>query len=278
MNKNKVRTIVSLIILYIGLFILSSVGGYLYMYFHDINHTQQTAAQLKDRIVDVPVEDDDATKKNLNDSDGGALTPRERASKAYAELLEENSDFIGWLEVPDTNIDYPVMYTPNDEEYYLRRDFYKKYDISGTLFCNKACDPEKPSNNIVIYGHHMRAGTMFQNLTKFKDKEFYDEHKTFYFDTIYRTGTYEVIAVVYTDVNAGAFKYWEVEDTEEAFNEYVNFLKRKTVYNTDGLDSVTYGDKLVTMSTCAYHVTNGRLIVVGKLIDSDDKEVLNINN
>ena len=105
-----------------------------------------------------------------------------------------------------------------------------------------------------------------------------NEHKTFYFDTIYRTGTYEVIAVVYTDVNAGAFKYWEVEDTEEAFNEYVNFLKRKTVYNTDGLDSVTYGDKLVTMSTCAYHVTNGRLIVVGKLIDSDDKEVLNINN
>lgn len=266
--KNRIRTVVPYIFLIIGIYLISSVGTYLFLYFRDIKKSVDDFKDLKELVVDVPIDDEDPKDKTDlgSGNDGHELSKRTKPD--FSALLAKNDDFVGWLTVEGTNIDYPVMQTPGDEEYYLHRNFYKQYDYSGVPFCNAAADVERPSDNIVIYGHHMRAGTMFNHLTLFQDSEFYAKHKTFTFDTIYRTGTYEIVAVCLTHVNEGAFKYWEVTDcTENEFNEYVNWLASKSLYKTDGIDDVEYGDRLVTLSTCAYHTTNGRLIVVGKLID-----------
>lgn len=280
--KNKIRDIVPYIFLCIGLFIISTVGTYMYLYLHTTHESSSELQDLKDLIVEVPIEDDNNTpsdmpkdKTNLGGgNDGHELTVRTKPD--FSKLVEQNSDFVGWITIEGTNIDYPVMQTPGDEEYYLHRNFYKKYDYAGVPFCNSAADIERPSDNIVIYGHHMRAGTMFNHLTLFQKQDFYKNHKTFTFDTIYRTGTYEIIGVCLTHVNEGAFPYWEVVDcSEEEFNEYVKWIASKSIYKTDGIGDVKYGDKLVTLSTCAYHVTNGRLIVIGKLIDSDDVSLFN---
>lgn len=274
--ENRIRTVVPYIFLIIGIYLISSVGTYLFLYFRDTKKSVDDFKDLKELVVDVPIDDEDPKDKTDlgSGNDGHELSKRTKPD--FSALLAENDDFVGWLTVEGTNIDYPVMQTPGDEEYYLRRNFYKQYDYSGVPFCNAAADVERPSDNIVIYGHHMRAGTMFNHLTLFQDSEFYAKHKTFTFDTIYRTGTYEIVAVCLTHVNEGAFKYWEVTDcTENEFNEYVNWLASKSLYKTDGIDDVEYGDRLVTLSTCAHHTTNGRLIVVGKLIDSDDADLIN---
>lgn len=274
--KNRIRTVVPYIFLIIGIYLISSVGMYLFLYFRDTKKSVDDFKDLKELVVEVPIDDEDPKDKTDlgSGNDGHELSKRTKPD--FSALLAKNDDFVGWLTVEGTNIDYPVMQTPEDEEYYLHRNFYKQYDYSGVPFCNAAADVERPSDNIVIYGHHMRAGTMFNHLTLFQDSEFYAKHKTFTFDTIYRTGTYEIIAVCLTHVNEGAFKYWEVTDcTEDEFNEYVNWLASKSLYKTDGIDDVEYGDRLVTLSTCAYHTTNGRLIVVGKLIDSDDADLIN---
>jgi sortase B len=271
--KNKIRIVVPYIFLIIGICLILSVGTYLFLYFRDAKKSVDAFKDLKELVVEVPVDDEDP---NDNTDLGSGNELSEHTKLDFSALLAENADFIGWLTVDGTNIDYPVMQTPDDEEYYLHRNFYKQYDYSGVPFCNAAADVERPSDNTVIYGHHMRAGTMFNHLTRFKDADFYAKHKTFTFDTIYRTGTYEIVAVCLTHANEGAFKYWEVTDcTEDEFNEYVNWLASKSLYKTDGIDDVEYGDRLVTLSTCAYHTTNGRLIVVGKLIDSDDADLIN---
>ena len=189
----------------------------------------------------------------------------------YAELYKANNDLIGWVTVADTKIDYPVMQTQHDPEYYLYRGFDKEPADSGTPFMDAASDIFVPTSNFLIYGHHMNNGTMFHDLLKYEEKAFYENHKTFRFDTIYKGGQaeYEIIAVAYSQIytkDSTKFKYYQYPDiaTESKFNEYVRGVKALSIYDT-GV-TAEYGDQLVTLSTCAYHVDNGRFFIVGKRI------------
>ena len=165
------------------------------------------------------------------------------------------------------------MYTPEDEEYYIHRDFDKKNASHGTLFIDGACSigskDEPPSNNLIIYGHNMKLGTMFHDLTKYEDESFYKDHMTFTFNTIYGRATYEVIAAFRSQVyeeDSNSFKYYQFVgcDNSEAFSDYVNNVKRLTPYDIDA--TATYGDELITLSTCAYHTEEGRYAVVAKKV------------
>lgn len=191
----------------------------------------------------------------------------------YADLYNANNDIIGWITVEDTNIDYPVMQTQNDPEYYLRKNFKKEDAASGTPFMDAASDIFMPTSNFLIYGHNMKNGAMFHDLLKYEDREFYDEHKTFRFDTIYKggQGTYAVIAAGHTQIypkDSTEFKYYQYAGitSQSDFNEYVKGVKALSEYDTGVITE--YGDQLVTLSTCAYHVENGRFFVVGKRIDA----------
>lgn len=150
----------------------------------------------------------------------------------------------------------------------LEKEFIRLLCEQG--YVQENCDMELPSDNIIIYGHHMNDGSMFAGLMKFKDKSFWEKHKTVSFDTLTDRQTYEVIAVfktvVYTD-SPDSFKYYQFvnADTAEDFTAYVEKCKKLSLYET-GI-TAEYGDKLLTLSTCEYSRTNGRLVVVAKLIN-----------
>lgn len=187
----------------------------------------------------------------------------------FAELYRMNYDFIGWLSIDDTVIDYPVMYSLNDKEYYLHRDFDKEYSGAGTLFIDTASSISPQSDNLIIYGHNMKTGTMFHSLLDYEKEDYYQKHKYISFDTIYDNGTYEVIAAFRSSVypvNYTGFKYYHFFNAANSyeFDEFITNCKNLTPYEIP--TTAKYGDKLITLSTCAYHSENGRFVVVAKKI------------
>ena len=131
------------------------------------------------------------------------------------------------------------------------------------------CDVDAPSDNLVIYGHHMNDKSMFAGLMKYADKSFWKKHKTIQFDTLTEKGKYEVVAAfkteVYTD-SPNSFRYYDFvnADTADDFNAYIAKCKELAIYDT-GVNA-EYGDKLITLSTCEYSRNNGRMVVVAKKV------------
>lgn len=186
----------------------------------------------------------------------------------YAGLYAENSETIGWLKVDGTEIDNVVMYAPDEIDKYLHRDFYGKDSYRGCLFVDEFCDILK-SDNLIVYGHNMKDGTMFGTLDRYASESFYKEHKYIQFDTIYEKHIYEVVAAIKTSIPAkgeDCFRYYEYtgSDDEEMFIEYMQFIDENKLYNT-GVE-LELGDKLLTLSTCAYHTTDGRFVVVARQV------------
>ena len=191
----------------------------------------------------------------------------------YVGLYTTNPDIIGWIEIEDTHINYPVMQTQNNPEFYLRKNFDKEYSVSGVPFMDASSDIFIPTCNWMIYGHHMKDGTMFKDLVKYADRDFYEDHKYIKFDTIYKDGegVYEVVAAFYSQIYTAednVFKYYQYAGitTEAELTTYVAGVKKLSEYDT-GVE-VQYGDQLITLSTCNYHVGDGkgRFAVVAKKI------------
>ena len=194
----------------------------------------------------------------------------------YDILYSMYPDLVGWIKVDGTPIDYPVMQTQDDPEFYLHRGFDKEYAASGVPFMDAVSDIFVPTSNFLIYGHNMKNGTMFHDLLEYEDKAFYEQHPTFKFDTIYKggQGTYQVIAAGYTQIypqDSKKFKYYQYAGmtTETEFYEYLRGVREISSYDT-GV-SAEYGDQLITLSTCAYHVEDGRFIVVAKRTDAKQR-------
>ena len=119
--------------------------------------------------------------------------PEQTAFEKYAVVYEQNSDFVGWISIERTNIDYPVMQTIDNPNYYLKHSFEKQYSDYGVPYVQENCDLGL-SDNCVIYGHHMNNGSMFADLCKYADEDFYRQHKTIRFDTLSDFCEYEIQA------------------------------------------------------------------------------------
>lgn len=199
--------------------------------------------------------------------------PEQTAFERYAAVYEQNSDFVGWISIDGTNIDYPVMQTIDNPNYYLKRSFEKQYSDYGVPYVQENCDLEI-SDNCVIYGHHMNNGSMFADLCKYADEDFYREHKTIRFDTLSGFGEYEIVAAFKTVAySEQGFKYYHFicADSAEDFDAYISKCKELSFYDT-GV-TAEYGDRLITLSTCEYSRQNGRMVVVAKKIVSPSAEV-----
>ncbi len=188
----------------------------------------------------------------------------------YEALYAENSDTIGWLKIDGTGIDNVVMYAPDEIDKYLHTDFYGSYSYRGCLFVDEYCDILS-SDNIIIYGHNMKDYSMFGSLMYYVSEDFYRQHRLISFDTIYEKQSYEIVAAIKTALvseNGGGgnvFKYYEYTgSSDEKFDEYVKFIEENRLYDTDA--ELSPGDKLLTLSTCAYHTDDGRFIVVARKI------------
>ena len=147
------------------------------------------------------------------DQKGKTKINGKQIQKKYLELFKENNDFVGWIKIKDTKINYPVMKTRKQFDYYLMRNFKKQYSIYGTPFIGENCTTKISAFNTVIYGHHMKNGTMFSDLTKYKNKDFYKEHKYVQFDTTKASGTYLVVYAFVSEVNKkSSFEYYNVSN------------------------------------------------------------------
>ncbi len=186
----------------------------------------------------------------------------------YETLYKKNKKLIGWLKIDDTNIDYPVMQTVNNE-YYLDHNFNQEYDKNGSLFLDKDCNAAFPNTNMIIYGHHMKSGKMFGNLNYYSKESYYKEHPQIQFDTIYEEGIYDIMYVfrsrIYNEDEV-VFKYYQFFDVNSAdeFYSAMDEMARISLYDT-GV-TADYGDKLITLSTCDSSEEDGRFVVVAKKV------------
>lgn len=185
----------------------------------------------------------------------------------YASLYEENNDLIGWIKIEDTEINYPVMYTPNEKNFYLYKNWNKEDSKIGLPYIDERCDIEN-SENLIIYAHCMKNGQMFGGLKKYKNKEYYELHKTIKFDTLYEEHEYEIVSVFVTKVFYSGenvdedflyYDYLELED-EGTYQKFIENIQEKSIYKTDR--ELNNGDKFITLSTCDYSYENARLVVI----------------
>lgn len=195
------------------------------------------------------------------------------AYEKYAAVYEQNPDFAGWITIPGTNIDYPVMQSIDNPNFYLKHAFDGSYSDYGVPYAQENCDLEL-SDNVILYGHHMNDGSMFADLCKYESEDFYREHSTFTFDTLSGYGNYEIVTVFKTVAySQDGFKYYHFvnAECEEDFEEYLAQCRALALYDT----SVTaeYGDRLLTLSTCEYSRNNGRMVIVAKRIADPPAEV-----
>lgn len=184
-------------------------------------------------------------------------------------VYEKNNDVVGWIKIEGTVIDYPVMFTPDDGEFYLYKNFYKKKDINGSIFIDKHCQLDPRDTNLIFHGHNMNNGSMFGALIKYKSKEFYDSHKQILFDTLYENQVYEVVSVFISKVynmSDNVFKYYRFYNAknQEEFNYFYENIKQLSLY--DIATEAQFGDEFITLSTCENTVQNGRFVVVAKKI------------
>ena len=186
----------------------------------------------------------------------------------YKDLFDLNNDLVGWIKVPDTKINYPVLQSsPENKNFYIDHDFYGRARGCGAIYVRESCDVFGPSDNVTMYGHHMKDMSMFAGLDYYVKKSFWESHQTFTFDTIFEHHTYQVIAIFRTSANIGeGFSYHQFENAadEEEFDTFIRTVKALALYDT-GI-TAEYGDKIVCLSTCEYSLDNGRLVVVGKRI------------
>ncbi|MCR5701228.1 MAG: class B sortase [Lachnospiraceae bacterium] len=284
--KKKIMSVLMIVCLMIA----AGCGGYLTYYYYSSGKSEKNIDKLRDMIEEEPVvissESSDNADEPLSSEDNTTEEVKQPETqnnmvavdgtfvqRKFEVLYGANHDFVGWIKIKDTNIDYPVMFTPDDDElgqHYIHLDFDEEYSSAGLPFIDGSCMVYPATDNIIIYGHNMNSGKMFHDIMKYEDKDFYESHKTFDFDTIYGEGTYEVVAAFYSQIypeDSDEFKYYRFVNAgdESEFNDYVENIKKLSIIDT-GVD-VKYGDKLVTLSTCAYHVKDGRFAVVAQKVE-----------
>lgn len=244
--------------------LIVSSASYIVKYGYDMYENRKESNLLNE----ISLDENEAIKLSSEDE---PLDIRSERIKKLEELQKINSDIVAWIEIENTNISYPVLQS-SDNNYYLRRNYKRNYSISGSIFLDKDYSFERPSDNLLIYGHNVENGTSFQNLLKYKDKSFFNEHHLIRFTTNEEDETYEIIAVfrsrLYYKYEKNVFRYYNFVNAknEKEYNDFVKNAKKESLYDTG--KTAKYGDKLMTLSTCSYHTKDGRFVVVAKKVDS----------
>ena len=169
-------------------------------------------------------------------------------------LIEQNSDCIGWVSIPGTTLDYPVMYTPDNPQKYLRLSFEEKYSFSGVPFLDARCSLK--SDNLIVYGHNLKNDTMFSSLGGYVQESYSRKHPEIEFETESEKAVYSVLQV---DENDEWYNFVDAPNSKN-FSSYIDAIKNKAVYTTDAVPE--FGQQLLTLATCYGSDKSGRLLVI----------------
>lgn len=263
------RKITLLQILFLCVFV--ACGAYLIKYNYDKTRTEEEMEYLQSMVKEgagateqpdsVDIELDGDTEPQGEQYESNGMLSR------YYSLYEQNNDMIGWIKIPGTKIDYPVMFSNSNNVYYLHRNFNKERSSAGMPYLDYQCDLSDWSDNLIIYSHNMKNGTMFHDLLQYQTVGFWENHKIVNFDTMYVRCEYEVFAAFRTAVGADdEFKYYEFVNagSKQEFDDYVRECKERSLYDTK--ITPEYGETLLTLSTCSYNVNDERFVVVARMV------------
>ena len=224
-------------------------GYHIYHHYAQVDEQTEAFEEIAEVVENAPAEEEKPEDKPV--SEGEDILAK------YKELYLQNEDMVGWISIAGTTINYPVMQSKNNPNFYLKHNFEKEYSDLGVPYIQENCD--------ILTGDNL---IMFGALEDYKSKSFYEGHKTIQFDTLTEQAEYEIVAVFKTVAySSEGYRYYDFVDAEneDEFNAYVGKCRKLALYDT-GVTS-EYGDKLITLSTCEYSAQNGRLVVVAKKVN-----------
>lgn len=181
----------------------------------------------------------------------------------FDSLMQINKDCVGWIYVPDTKISYPVVHTTNND-YYLYRLFNRKHGISGTVFLDACNDSDMQQRHSILYGHHMKNGTMFADAENYEDQLYADDHPVGYYLTPEKSYEITFFAGYLTDAYNDS---WDLDFTDSEFADWISRAKQRSHFYTD--ITPTAEDRIITLSTCSYDIADGRFVLLGILTEMD---------
>lgn len=236
----------------------------------DENRLEQMQAQAESRMES---SEDAVSDTEPPSAEESAEPLRKLVDNPYQDSFLANEDMAAWLKIDGTVIDYPVMWTPREETYYLYRNFEGGEDKNGCLILDTDSSLNPLTTNLIIHGHNMRSGAMFGTLTDYEDEEYCKEHNIITLYTEEYERRYEVVAVFRSQVyrkSDQVFKFYKFfqADTQEEFDDFYQNIKALSLYDT-GV-TAEFGNHFITLSTCVYHVEQGRFVVVAKEIETGD--------
>lgn len=249
------RKIINIILVAIIIVCLSIIGYKYYNY----NKDDKLNSEIQDlQPVINEASDSDNNSSGENDGQDQSKEGNYVNSANEEELKSINSDYKMWIQIENTNINYPVV-QGSDNDYYLKHNFRKESNISGTVFVESANDIDN-DKNIILYGHNMRNGTMFNNITNYKEESFFNEDNKINIimnNTLYEYEAFSVYVKNVSEVNLAIGFANEDEFINYAYNEAEESLYKKDV-------DFSAEDNLITLVTCSYEFTDARTIVVAR--------------
>ena len=247
--------------------VIVGCGLWLAYYTVDSQHQKQTYETLaKDFLLEEPksslslAEEDSPEQASTTQESVVTLTtapPRHD----LAALQAENSDCVGWLTIPDTTVDYPVVWTPEEPEHYLRRDFYGNSASGGTPFLDGRNEAQAKGQNLIVYGHNMLDGTMFKPVLQYLSPNFRQTHQDIYLELNGAQYHYQVIAALETSTRSPMCVYTDLSGAAE-MEDFRAMLLEET-----GLDAIPQAEGYLTLSTCNNQGGNSRVLVIAVLVE-----------
>jgi len=248
-KRSRRRSLWKLPIMLFLVIVLAFSGWQIWQHFA---HERQVAAQF------------DELAQQINQP--GNEEPEWTVHDQYRELFEQNSDMIGWIAIDGTSINYPVMHTPERPNFYLNHNFEGRWCEFGVPYIFEYSSFDPHSDNITIFGHNMRNGSMFAALVGYEDEDFFREHPVIRFDTLAGFGEYEIIAAFFARPTVFEFHSFVDAVDRDEFEEFVRRIEEYSLYDT-GI-TAEYGDRLLTLSTCVRGRSAYRFAVVARKIQN----------
>lgn len=223
------------------LFLLS-----VFMAGHDLWRQKEEQKNFEE-LADLTLEPEEDAPPDTSSPEDAAETekPQEESQRNLSALFEQNADCIGWLSIPGTTVDYPVMHTPEEPEKYLRKNFYGSYSTSGVPFLDSRCS--LTGVHLIFYGHNMKNESMFGSLKYYTDTDYYAEHPSIELETAAGKAVYTIFSVMTVDKSDTWYRFLNA-DTESDFRHQIRYARECSLYDTGVLPS--FGQQILTLSTC----------------------------
>ncbi len=247
--------------------VIVACGLWLGYYAVDSQHQKQTYQTLaEDFLLEEP---ESSLSLAENDSPEQSSTTQETVVTLttapprhdLAALQSENPDCVGWLTIPDTSVDYPIVWTPNDPEHYLRRDFYDSYASGGTPFLDGRNEAQAKGQNLIVYGHNMLDGSMFKPVLQYFTPNFQVTHEDIYLELNGAQYHYQVLAALETNTRSPVYAYTDLSDIAEMKNF------RAALLEETGVGAIPQAEGYLTLSTCNNQGGNSRVLVIAALVE-----------